>query len=93
MTTLSETVHAADANAFRVAARSPIVVSKATLPDRPGHTGGAPFSAKEDGTDVSFGIGVNYHFTRNLGVRAEWEMFTTDEADATLLSVGVVWRF
>ena len=56
-------------------------------------TGGAPFSAKEDGTDVSFGIGVNYHFTRNLGVRAEWEMFTTDEADATLLSVGVVWRF
>ena len=56
-------------------------------------TGGVPFSAKEDGTDVSFGIGVNYNFTRNLGVRAEWEMFTTDEADATLLSVGVVWRF
>ena len=56
-------------------------------------TGGVPFSAKEDGTDISFGIGVNYDFTRNLGVRAEWEVFKTDEADATLLSIGVVWKF
>ena len=56
-------------------------------------TGGVPFSASTDGTDVSFGVGVNYNFTRNLGVRAEWEMFKTDDADATLLSVGVVWKF
>ena len=56
-------------------------------------TGGAPFSAKQDGTDLSFGVGVGYHFTRNLGVRAEWEMFKTDDADATLLSVGLLWRF
>jgi OOP family OmpA-OmpF porin len=56
-------------------------------------TGGVPFSAKEDGTDISFGIGVNFDFNRNLGVRAEWEVFTTDEADATLLSIGVVWKF
>jgi OOP family OmpA-OmpF porin len=56
-------------------------------------TGGAPFSASDDGADVSFGVGVSYNFTRNLGVRAEWEMFKTDDADATLLSVGVVWRF
>ena len=56
-------------------------------------TGGAPFSATADGTDLSFGVGVNYNFTRNLGLRAEWEMFKTDEADATLLSIGAVWRF
>ena len=51
------------------------------------------FSAKEDGTDVSFGVGVGYNFTRNLGVRAEWEMFKADEADASLISIGLVWRF
>lgn len=56
-------------------------------------TGGVPFSATEEGTDLSFGIGVSYNFTRNLGVRAEWEMFKTDLADATLLSIGLVWRF
>lgn len=56
-------------------------------------TGGVPFSAKQDGTDLSFGVGLGYDFNRNLGVRAEWEMFKTDEADASLLSVGLVWKF
>jgi OOP family OmpA-OmpF porin len=56
-------------------------------------TGGVPFSAKDDGTDVSFGVGLGYNFSRNLGVRAEWEMFKTDDADASLISVGVLWRF
>jgi OOP family OmpA-OmpF porin len=56
-------------------------------------TGGVPFSQKTDGTDISFGLGLNYQFTRNLGVRAEWERFKLDEADADLISVGIVWRF
>jgi OOP family OmpA-OmpF porin len=56
-------------------------------------TGGVPFSEKTDGTDISFGLGLNYQFTRNLGVRAEWERFKLDEADADLISVGIVWRF
>lgn len=51
------------------------------------------FSATQDGTDVSFGLGVGYDFTRNLGVRAEWELFKTDDADASLISIGVLWRF
>src|SRR5688572_2697436 len=51
-------------------------------------TGGVPFSATADGTDLSLGLGVSYNFTRNFAVRAEWEMFQTDEADATLLSIG-----
>ena len=56
-------------------------------------TGGVPFSASDDGSDISFGIGVAYNFTRNLGVRAEFEIFKTDEADAQLISIGVQWRF
>jgi OOP family OmpA-OmpF porin len=51
------------------------------------------FSATDDGADVSFGVGVGYNFTRNLGVRAEWEMFKTNDADASLISIGLVWRF
>jgi OOP family OmpA-OmpF porin len=56
-------------------------------------TGGAPFSDKADGTDISFGLGVGYNFSRNLGVRAEWERFELDDTDADLLSIGIVWRF
>ena len=56
-------------------------------------TAGAPFSAAADGTDLSLGLGVSYNFTRNFAVRAEWEMFQTDPADATLLSIGAVFRF
>ena len=56
-------------------------------------TGGVPFSAQQDGTDLSFGVGVGYQFTRNLGLRAEWEMFTTDDAESSLISVGLLWRF
>jgi OmpA-OmpF porin, OOP family len=51
------------------------------------------FSAAEEGSDASFGVGVGYEFTRNLGVRAEWELFKAAEADATLVSIGFLWRF
>ncbi|HWM42885.1 MAG TPA: outer membrane beta-barrel protein [Burkholderiales bacterium] len=57
-------------------------------------TGGLPFSAQDDGADLSFGVGLSYNFTRNLGVRAEWEMFQkVSDADASLVSVGLLWRF
>lgn len=56
-------------------------------------TGGFPFSGSDDGTDVSFGVGVGYNFTPNFGVRAEYELFQTDNADASLISIGLVWRF
>lgn len=51
------------------------------------------FSATDEGSDVSFGVGVGYEFTRNLAVRAEWELFKAAEADATLVSIGFLWRF
>jgi OOP family OmpA-OmpF porin len=56
-------------------------------------TGGVPFSGKEDGTDLSFGVGIGYQFTRNLGLRAEWEMFKANDADTSLISVGLQWKF
>jgi OmpA-OmpF porin, OOP family len=56
-------------------------------------TGGVPFSASTDGADVSFGIGASYDFTRQFSVRAEWERFKLENADADLLSVGVLFRF
>jgi len=56
-------------------------------------TGGAPFSASTDGADVSFGIGASYDFTRQFTVRAEWERFKLESADADLVSVGVLFRF
>lgn len=56
-------------------------------------TGGVPFSDTADGTDISLGIGISYNFTRNLALRAEYEMFKPDVADANLLSIGAVWKF
>jgi OOP family OmpA-OmpF porin len=55
-------------------------------------TGGLPFSGTQDGSDLSYGIGASYDFTKNLGIRAEWERFkAVDNID--LLSVGVVYKF
>lgn len=56
-------------------------------------TGGAPFSAKDDGANLSLGIGADYFFTKNVGARIEWEHFKLDPGNASLLSAGVVVKF
>lgn len=49
--------------------------------------------------DITFGIGVRYDFTRNLGVRAEWQRYSDvtagefGESDLDVISVGVLFRF
>lgn len=55
-------------------------------------TGGAPFSGKEDGTDLSLGIGASYDLTKNFGIRAEWERFKA-VGDIDLWSVGIAYKF
>ena len=55
-------------------------------------TGGFPFSGTEDGSDVSYGIGASFNFTKNLSMRAEWERFKA-VGDIDLLSIGVVFKF
>lgn len=56
-------------------------------------TGGTPFSAKTDGADLSFGVGANYYFTKQFGARVEWEHFSLDSDDASLLSASLLVRF
>jgi OOP family OmpA-OmpF porin len=56
-------------------------------------TGGVPFSAKDDGVDLSFGLGANYYVTKNVGARLEWEHFATDPGASSLVSASLVMKF
>jgi OmpA-OmpF porin, OOP family len=57
------------------------------------------FSASESNTDLTFGLGARYDFTRNLAVRAEWQRYTDlggpsiGESDIDVISIGVLWKF
>lgn len=56
-------------------------------------------SLSESNTDLTFGIGVRYDITRNLGIRGEWQKYQDvgggeiGEADVDVISVGIIWRF
>lgn len=56
-------------------------------------------SADESNNDITFGFGVRYDATRNLGVRLEWQRYSDvgggdiGESDIDVLSVGVMFRF
>jgi len=56
-------------------------------------------SADASSTGLLWGIGAQFDFTKNLGVRAEWQQYNDVEddvgtkADVNVISVGVVWRF
>ena len=62
--------------------------------------GAASGSAKENGIDLSLGIGAQYAFTKQWAVRAEYEVYknvgkeaTTGKSDIDVLSIGAVYRF
>ena len=46
----------------------------------------------DDKTELTWGVGVQYDFSRNLGLRALWQRYETDEA-IDFLAVGVTWKF
>lgn len=48
-------------------------------------------TGKDKGTDFTYGVGVMYDFTRNLGVRAEAQRYV--DTDITTIGGGVVWHF
>ncbi|MGV8991059.1 MAG: outer membrane beta-barrel protein [Thiobacillus sp.] len=59
-------------------------------------------STSEADTDLewSLGLGAQYNFTKNVGMRVEWERYfnvgdatTTGEADVDLITAGVVYKF
>lgn len=45
----------------------------------------------DDGTDLMWGLGMQYDLSKNLGLRVEYEAF--DDADVNLLSVGFIYSF
>lgn len=63
-----------------------------------GKVGFARLDAKGPGgsdnsTELTFGFGGQYDFSRNLGLRLQWQRYTTDGDDVDFLNLGVVWRF
>ena len=56
-------------------------------------------SVSESNTDLTYGIGVRWDFTKNLGLRAEYQIYTNlgggalVESDVDVISIGVIWKF
>lgn len=57
-------------------------------------------SAGATGTDLTYGVGVKFDFTRNIGARLEWQRYdnlgdsaTTGRENVNLFSAGVVVKF
>ena len=46
----------------------------------------------EDKTELTWGIGVQFDVNRNLGLRALWQRYETDE-ELDWFTIGAVWRF
>lgn len=49
-------------------------------------------TASDDGTDPGYGIGAAFGIGP-LAVRGEYELYDLDDADVSMLSVGIVYRF
>lgn len=61
---------------------------------------GAVGSGSDTNTDVTYAIGGQYNFNKNLGLRAEWQQYkkvggdnTGGDGDVDVMSIGVVWYF
>ena len=61
---------------------------------------GSSDSLKETNTDLTFGFGAQFNVTRELGLRAEWQRYTSmgdnatiGESDVDVMSLGLVYRF
>ena len=50
------------------------------------------FRDSDDGTDIGYGIGAAFGIGP-LEIRGEYEAYDLDDADLTMLSVGVLYRF
>lgn len=50
------------------------------------------FSIDNDDWELFYGIGTEFNLGKNFAIRAEWEMYDTDE-DLNTLSAGILFRF
>jgi OmpA-OmpF porin, OOP family len=46
-----------------------------------------------DGTDLTFGAGVQYDITPKLGIRGQWQRYDIDDSDGDLFTVGLIYKF
>ena len=62
----------------------------------------ATASGEDNNNDLTFGVGLTYEFTRNLGLRGEWQRYKdvggdnttgTEKTDIDVLSIGLHYRF
>ena len=56
--------------------------------DAPPASGGT-----QDGTDITWALGAQFDFTRNLGFRVSWQRYETDPEETDFFNVGVLWKF
>jgi len=59
---------------------------------------GAIGGSSDSNTDITYAIGGQYNFNKNLGIRAEWQQYKkvgsdSDNGDVEVMSIGVVWYF
>jgi len=57
-----------------------------------GQVFGIPFSVSDDGTDLTFGFGLQWNLGK-FAARLEWERYDLDEADVSFLGVTGLLRF
>ena len=48
---------------------------------------------KEDGTDVLYGIGVEYKLSDSTAIIAAYDRYTVDDSNGTDMSIGIKYRF
>jgi OmpA-OmpF porin, OOP family len=46
----------------------------------------------EEKVQLTYGLGVQYDMTRQIGIRGQWQRYDAEE-EVDLFSIGVVWRF
>jgi OOP family OmpA-OmpF porin len=46
----------------------------------------------ESENELTFGFGAQYDFSPNVGLRAQWQRYNTDE-EIDVLSIGIVYKF
>ena len=50
-------------------------------------------SPGEDENEFTFGIGIQYDVTRQVGARLQWQRYTLDPEDIDLITIGIVFTF
>jgi len=46
-----------------------------------------------DGTDLTYGLGVQYDLNPKLAIRGQWQRYDIDDSNGDLFSIGLIYRF